>query len=423
MKKTVVMILILLLALAVAASAAGVTVAVNGSPIPTVDANGAVAEPFIEDGTTYVPVRAVATALNVAVDWDNDARTVILGERGEAAPELGENVNVFINGKKFNPTDANGKAVHPLIKDGTTYLPVRAIAQAFARKVSWDGASSTVLIEDTARVDGGKTYKIVLSGTESVIAPSGDGSGSALVTELFTGDERQLWRFVPVVGEDGFYQIVNAASGCAMDVNVASRSAGAKILQYNVGDGENQKFMLYALEDGAYKIVSKNSVLPVEASAGEVKQNIDRNSPVQSWLLIPDEAVSKEPVAKTYKTLSTKDGSALTYSEGGNDLAAERLTDAETQQWELVPNAGGFYYIQTKNGGKSIDVANNSTTDGDPLITYDHSGDDNQRWIFEKQDDGAYKIMSVHSGLYIKVKDGGVVHSADGDEFIIGDIK
>ncbi len=423
MKRIVILTLALLLALAVAASAAGVTVEVNGSPIPTVDANGAAAEPFIEDGTTYVPVRAVATALNTAVDWDNATRTVFLGERGEAAPELGENVNVFINGKKFNPTDANGKAVHPVIKDGATYLPVRAIAQAFARRVSWNGASSTVIIEDTARVDADKTYKIVLNGADSVIAPSGDGSGSALVTELFSGDEKQLWRFVPVPGEDGFYQIINAAGGCAMDVNGASRAAGAKILQYNSGDGENQKFMLYALADGAYKIVSKNSVLPIEASAGEVRQNIDRDSPVQSWRLVPGEAVAKEPEAKEYKTLSTKAGAALTYSADSTDLAAERLTGNENQQWELVPNAGGFYYIWTKNGGKSIDVANNSTTDGDPLITYEHSGDDNQRWNFEKQDDGAYKIKSVHSSLYMKVQDGGVVHSADGDEFIIEDVK
>lgn len=399
---------------ALCAFGAGVSVRLNGAPIDMRDAAGNEVAPFIENGTAYVPVRAIATALNVGIDWDNGSRTVFIGERGEAAPEAGENVNVYINGAEFKPTDAAGKAVYPIIKDGTTFLPVRAIAQAFAKKVDWDAAGSSVLITDTARLDSSKTYKIVLKDTDSAIMPK--GSGNDLMMSLFVGAPEQLWRFVPVEGQDGFYQIVNLASERAIDVNGGSRAAGAKIIHYAAGDGDNQKFMLVGEGDVNFKIFSKNSMLPFEASAGEVRQNVERESPSQLWSII-EASPTEQTAEEAYTAVVLPDGRALTYSDDSTVLSAAPFTGADEQRWSLVPNAEGFYFVQTKVGGKSIDVANNSTTDGDPLITYTHSGDDNQRWIFEKQS-GGYKIKSVHSGLYIKVlPDGSVVHSAEGDVF------
>ena len=37
--------------------------------------------PFIEEGRTLVPVRAVAEALDAKVDWDKDTRTVIINTK------------------------------------------------------------------------------------------------------------------------------------------------------------------------------------------------------------------------------------------------------------------------------------------------------------------------------------------------------
>jgi hypothetical protein len=43
------------------------------------DANGASVEPFTVNGTTYLPVRAIAEALGMEVSWDNGAKTVYIG--------------------------------------------------------------------------------------------------------------------------------------------------------------------------------------------------------------------------------------------------------------------------------------------------------------------------------------------------------
>ncbi len=55
-------------------------------------------------------------------------------------------VNLVVNGTAITPKDANGNSVEPFIVDGTTYLPVRAVAEALGQEVGWDGNTKTVYI-------------------------------------------------------------------------------------------------------------------------------------------------------------------------------------------------------------------------------------------------------------------------------------
>lgn len=55
-------------------------------------------------------------------------------------------VKVYVNDKPIVPTDINGKTVDVLLYKGTTYLPVRAVANALDQAVAWDGASYSVYI-------------------------------------------------------------------------------------------------------------------------------------------------------------------------------------------------------------------------------------------------------------------------------------
>jgi len=61
--------------------------------------------------------------------------------------------NILINGNKLVPKDANGNIVEPFLKDGTTYLPIRAIGEAFGKNVSWDGETQTISITDANIAD------------------------------------------------------------------------------------------------------------------------------------------------------------------------------------------------------------------------------------------------------------------------------
>lgn len=59
-----------------------IKVMLNGKEITPTDANGNAVEPFIIDGTTYLPVRGVASALGMNVAWDGATNTVKLDNPG-----------------------------------------------------------------------------------------------------------------------------------------------------------------------------------------------------------------------------------------------------------------------------------------------------------------------------------------------------
>lgn len=59
-----------------------IKVMLNGKEITPTDANGNAVEPFIIDGTTYLPVRGVASALGMNVGWDSSTNTVKLDNPG-----------------------------------------------------------------------------------------------------------------------------------------------------------------------------------------------------------------------------------------------------------------------------------------------------------------------------------------------------
>ena len=60
----------------------GVNIVLNGRPLHT----EGIDRPFILDGRTFLPVRAISEALNVPVDWDGSTMTVYLGTDHGVSP-------------------------------------------------------------------------------------------------------------------------------------------------------------------------------------------------------------------------------------------------------------------------------------------------------------------------------------------------
>ncbi|MBE6572709.1 MAG: hypothetical protein E7656_10715 [Ruminococcaceae bacterium] len=85
---------------------------------------------FILVGITLVCGTAIATS----------------ARRTETIDVTYDNIQIVLDGKTIDPKDALGNKVEPFIYNGTTYLPVRAVGEAFGKEVSWDGATKTVYI-------------------------------------------------------------------------------------------------------------------------------------------------------------------------------------------------------------------------------------------------------------------------------------
>ena len=65
-------------------------------------------------------------------------------------------IKIVVDGELMNPIDANGKAIEPFIVDGTIYMPLKTIGEAFNKPLEWDGDTNTVYI-------GGRVNKPALA--------------------------------------------------------------------------------------------------------------------------------------------------------------------------------------------------------------------------------------------------------------------
>lgn len=308
MKKVMALIIAFAMILAAVPSFAEgeISVIIDGTKIQPVDVNGNPAEPFAQDGTIYLPVRAVATALNFAVDWNGETRTVIIGEPGEA--QLGDEINILINGELFTATDVNGKVVYPMAIDGSVYLPVRAIATALGRDVSWDQATMTATITTPSLLSdlGGKYYTIQNVGTGKFLATvdfSHDNSAALTTVDAEESDEI-FWR----LGKMGnsIYNVSNMASGKSIDVPSASKDEGTGLIVYTTNGNGNQQWKFTEVSEGVYEISVMHSGLYMDASGDTLVQAAQSGSDYQKWTIAckGEAMLARVPSSEGFKLLS-----------------------------------------------------------------------------------------------------------------------
>ncbi|MGE5631215.1 MAG: NPCBM/NEW2 domain-containing protein [Caulobacteraceae bacterium] len=63
-------------------------------------------------------------------------------------------VKIALDGKILDLKDASGKKVEPFQYNGTTYLPIRAVANAFGKDVSFDEKENTIYLGEVVKPNG-----------------------------------------------------------------------------------------------------------------------------------------------------------------------------------------------------------------------------------------------------------------------------
>lgn len=102
-------------------------------------------EPVVLDGRTLVPVRFVAEALGVAVNWDEKNNTVVMGTGNKpSSPPQDDTggIGISVNGQLLSPD------VPPVSVNGRVMVPIRFVAEALDCRVSWSERTNTVIITD-----------------------------------------------------------------------------------------------------------------------------------------------------------------------------------------------------------------------------------------------------------------------------------
>ena len=168
MKKTLITLLVVMTLITAAFAANEVTVTeagnfhilYNGTEQAFTDVNGAPVLPLVNEGTTYLPIRAMSNLAGLSVEWVGETSTINLtsggtqklyngtpsGSAKTVSVVISDNIVVTLDGTAKTFTDANGKVVYPLNYNGTTYLPVRAVCGLVNIPVEWDGTTSTIYL-------------------------------------------------------------------------------------------------------------------------------------------------------------------------------------------------------------------------------------------------------------------------------------
>lgn len=151
---------------AAAGSPAAIALVVDGRPVDTSP------PPFIAEGRTLVPLRALFEALGASVEWEDRTRTV-------TARRAGRWVRVGIDRRLACLAEGCLEAalldVPARIRDGRTFVPVRFVAAALGAAVRWDGAARTVRVDTApgARSDGaGAAVRIALPSDPVITGPT-----------------------------------------------------------------------------------------------------------------------------------------------------------------------------------------------------------------------------------------------------------
>lgn len=142
-----------------------ITVKVDGTVRTFFSASGAQVHPVLYNGTTYLPLRAIGELMGKNVSWDQSTLTVTLsGTRTAAAvtgtldtnpvqqtiqAQLRPDFTIIADGVSRTFVDAQGNTVYPMLYNGSTYLPLRAIGTLIDKTVSWDSATRTASLSSS----------------------------------------------------------------------------------------------------------------------------------------------------------------------------------------------------------------------------------------------------------------------------------
>lgn len=128
-------------------------------------------KPVIFNGNTLVPVRAIFENLGATVEWNSVTKTVTGRTEDKIVILVIDEKTATVNGSSVE------LAVPAKIINGSTYVPVRFVAESLGAEVNWDNNLKSVLVNSdypygkykVKRVIDGDTIEVDFNGTNEKI--------------------------------------------------------------------------------------------------------------------------------------------------------------------------------------------------------------------------------------------------------------
>ena len=219
---------------------------VNGEPVAFTDA-----APVLKDGRSFLPVATTFQALGFAQEdivWNGETQSVTASKDGTTISLTVGDSAVTWTGPSWSQTSEDGTSgsaggsggiayldAAPYIDPATnrTYIPVGLVADILGCRVAWDGATSTVIIDDVGAIlaENTETYERMdqyLDYARKYSQGNYQVEGSYLLTSA-PGEMESGAEIIHTVG-GGYSMVTNqTAMQFAMDMSIGGSIMGAPI--------------------------------------------------------------------------------------------------------------------------------------------------------------------------------------------------
>ena len=118
----------------------GITVNINGTNLAF-----EVPPQIIED-RVMVPMRGIFEALGASVNWYEESSLIISTKGADIISMQVGSDKIVVHNVITNESSVYTMDVPPLIIDGSTLVPIRAVSESMGCTVDWDGDTTTVTI-------------------------------------------------------------------------------------------------------------------------------------------------------------------------------------------------------------------------------------------------------------------------------------
>lgn len=186
-----------------------------------------------------IQTTACAMALSAALTVSAFAATNVTAT-------LRPDVTVRIDGIACDFYNAQGKEVHPILYNGTTYIPLRAVGELMGKNVNWDGTTGTASLSGT-RTTGNVTgtpdtaakrtdvtftlrpeYHIVIDGTERTFT---NANGTKVDPAIYNGS---IYLPLRAIGEIMGKSV--SWDGATQTVRLDSTTSGGDVTDFDTND-------------------------------------------------------------------------------------------------------------------------------------------------------------------------------------------
>jgi phosphate transport system substrate-binding protein len=299
------------------------------------------AAPYVESGTTFVPVRFITENLGAEVSWDGPKQQAIVESAGAKI--------VFTIGSRTYTVNGASKtltAAPKLVRSGgatSTMIPIRAIAEGMGATVDYDGSAYAAYVNyfstmtGTLKITGSTTLQPIaqaaadqlnaLNGNKVSVSVAGGGSGTGIndciagtnnlgmsSRELTADEASKISGFD--VARDGIAIIVHPSNKVT---NLTAQQAAdiflGKIKNWNEVGGDDAPILVHTRETGSgTRATLEEMLLEKESVVGTA-------TPFASSTLIK-QAVAKEKNAVGFDSIGFVDSTVKAVSLDGTTATA-----------------------------------------------------------------------------------------------------